>query len=193
MPSFIKLESQGVEASFVCQLDTGWSYHRERSSSWGNASMRSSCGAFPQLVIKGERPLVGGAISELVVLGSIREQAEQANKKHPSMASALAPAFWPAWVPVLTFFGDQQQYGKCKLNKPFPPQLLLGHDVCIGIETMTKTQSLWKSMWRHFRNTENKHTMWLWFSTLDTYLKYLISQHIINILAHLCLWLHYSQ
>jgi hypothetical protein len=27
----------------------------------------------------------------------------------------------------------------CKLNKPFPPQLLLGHDVCAGIETLTKT------------------------------------------------------
>jgi hypothetical protein len=42
--------------------------------------MRSSCKAFPQLVIKGERPLVGGAISGLVVLGSIREQAEQARE-----------------------------------------------------------------------------------------------------------------
>jgi hypothetical protein len=31
-----------------------------------------------QLVIKGERPLVGDAISGLVVLDSIREQAEQA-------------------------------------------------------------------------------------------------------------------
>jgi hypothetical protein len=31
---------------------------------------------------------------------------------------------------------------KCKLNKPFPPQLLLGHDVCAGIETLTKTGSL---------------------------------------------------
>jgi hypothetical protein len=40
--------------------------------------MRSSCGAFSQLVIKGERPLVGGTISGLVVLDSIREQAEQA-------------------------------------------------------------------------------------------------------------------
>jgi hypothetical protein len=28
-------------------------------------------------VIKGERPLVGGTISGLVVLGSIREEAEQ--------------------------------------------------------------------------------------------------------------------
>jgi hypothetical protein len=40
--------------------------------------MRSSCGAFSQLVIKGERPLVGGTISGLGVLGSLREQAEQA-------------------------------------------------------------------------------------------------------------------
>jgi hypothetical protein len=38
--------------------------------------MRSNCKAFSQLVIKEERPLVGGTISGLVVLGSIREQAE---------------------------------------------------------------------------------------------------------------------
>ena len=62
-------------AGFGCQLDTGWSYHRERSFSWGKASMRSSCKAFSQL---GEGPLVGGTISELAVLDSIREQAEQA-------------------------------------------------------------------------------------------------------------------
>jgi hypothetical protein len=55
--------------------------------------MRSNCKAFSQLVIKGERPLVGGTISGLVVLGSIREQAEQARKEHSSMASASAPAF----------------------------------------------------------------------------------------------------
>jgi hypothetical protein len=46
-----------VLTDFVCQLDTGWSYHRERSFSGGNASMRSSCGAFSQLVIKGGGPL----------------------------------------------------------------------------------------------------------------------------------------
>jgi hypothetical protein len=40
--------------------------------------MRSSCKAFSQLVIKGERPLVSGTISGPAVLGSIREQAEQA-------------------------------------------------------------------------------------------------------------------
>jgi hypothetical protein len=45
--------------------------------------MRSSCGAFSQLVIKGERLLVGGTISGLVVLGSVREQAEQARGSKP--------------------------------------------------------------------------------------------------------------
>jgi hypothetical protein len=40
--------------------------------------MRSNCKAFSQLVIKGEGLLVGGTIPGLVVLSSIREQAEQA-------------------------------------------------------------------------------------------------------------------
>jgi len=40
--------------------------------------MRSNCKAFSQLVIKAGRPIVGGAIPGLVVLGSIREQGEQA-------------------------------------------------------------------------------------------------------------------
>ena len=92
-PLLIKIPSSGtlcqiihrhiVLAGFVCQLDTSWSYHRERSFSWGSASMRSSCGAFSQLMIKREGPLVGGAISGLVVLGSIREQAEQARGSKP--------------------------------------------------------------------------------------------------------------
>ena len=46
--------------------------------------MRYNCKAFSQLVIKGERPLVGGTISGLVgSLGSIREQAEQARGSKP--------------------------------------------------------------------------------------------------------------
>jgi hypothetical protein len=57
-----------VLAGFMCQIDTGWGYHRERSFSWGSSFMRSSCGIFSQLMIKGEKPLVGGAISGLVVL-----------------------------------------------------------------------------------------------------------------------------
>jgi hypothetical protein len=81
--SFLSGCLPSVLAGFVCQLDTSWSYHRERSFSWGNASMRSNCKAFSQLVIKGEGPLVGGAISGLVVLGSIRKQAEQARASKP--------------------------------------------------------------------------------------------------------------
>jgi hypothetical protein len=45
--------------------------------------MRFSCKAFSQLVIKGKRLLVGGTISGLVVLDSIREQAEQARGSKP--------------------------------------------------------------------------------------------------------------
>jgi hypothetical protein len=45
--------------------------------------MRSSCKAFSQLVIKGEGPLVGGTIPGLVVLGSIREQAEHDRRSKP--------------------------------------------------------------------------------------------------------------
>jgi hypothetical protein len=64
-------------------------------------------------------------------------QEKQASKKHPSMASASAPASWPAWVPVLTSFGDQQQYGSVSCINSVLPNLLLGHDVCAGIETLT--------------------------------------------------------
>jgi hypothetical protein len=53
--------------------------------------MRSNSKAFSQLVIKGERPLVGGTISGLVVLGSIREQAEQARGGKP--VKNISP--WP--------------------------------------------------------------------------------------------------
>jgi hypothetical protein len=45
--------------------------------------MRSSCKAFSQFVTKGEGTLVGGAISALVVLCSIRKWAEQARGSKP--------------------------------------------------------------------------------------------------------------
>jgi hypothetical protein len=45
--------------------------------------MRFSCKAFSQLVIKRGGPLVGGTIPGLVVLGSIREKAEQASGSKP--------------------------------------------------------------------------------------------------------------
>jgi hypothetical protein len=53
--------------------------------------MRSSFKVFSQLVIKGDQPIVGGAITDLVVLNSIRKQAKQSSKQYPSMASASAP------------------------------------------------------------------------------------------------------
>jgi hypothetical protein len=53
--------------------------------------MRSSCGAFSQLVIKEEGLLMSGTISGLVVLGSIRKQAEQARRSKP--VSNIPP--WP--------------------------------------------------------------------------------------------------
>jgi hypothetical protein len=51
------------------------------------------------------------------------------------MASASALASWPAWVPVLTSFGDEQQYGSVRWVNPFLPNLFLGH-VCAGIEIL---------------------------------------------------------
>jgi hypothetical protein len=61
--------------------------------------MRSNCKAFSQLMIKGERTLVGGTISGLVVLGSIREQAEQASKKVPPwpLHQLLLPCLLAVW------------------------------------------------------------------------------------------------
>ena len=53
--------------------------------------MRSGCKAFSQLVIKWGGPLVGGAISGLVALGSIREQSEQSRGSKP--VSNVPP--WP--------------------------------------------------------------------------------------------------
>jgi hypothetical protein len=62
-------------------------------------------------------------------------QGRQASKEHPSMASASAPDFWPALVPVLTSCSDEQQCGNVSWINPFLCNLLLGHDVCAGIET----------------------------------------------------------
>jgi hypothetical protein len=59
---------RGCTGSFLCVNLTQAGVITERSFSWGSASMRSSCEAFSQLVNKEERPLVGGAISGLVVL-----------------------------------------------------------------------------------------------------------------------------
>ena len=59
MPS-LTLFLHVVLDGLVCELDTF--FHRERSFSWGNASMRFSGGVFSQLVIKGRGPLLGGTL-----------------------------------------------------------------------------------------------------------------------------------
>jgi hypothetical protein len=59
--------------------------------------MRCNCGVFSQLAIKGERPLIGGTISGLAVLGSIREQAEQARGSKP--VKNIPP--WPLYQLLL--------------------------------------------------------------------------------------------
>ena len=65
-------------------------------------------------------------------------QVKQASKKHPSMASASTPASWLGWVQIQTSFDNEQLCGCiCSIN-PFFPNLLLGHDVCVRIETLTK-------------------------------------------------------
>jgi hypothetical protein len=38
------------------------------------------------------------------------------------------------------FLGDEQQYGSVSRINPFLPNLLLGYNVCAGIETLTKTE-----------------------------------------------------
>ena len=95
--------------------------------------MRSSCKAFSQLVIKGGGPLVGGAISRLVVLGSIREQAEQTGR------SCISSCFLTCLSSSPDFLGDEQQYRSVSRINPFLPNLLLGHGVCLGMATLTKT------------------------------------------------------
>ena len=66
-----------VLASFVSTWHS-WSYHRERSFSWGNASIRCNCKAFSQLVIKGGKAPCGWDHLRAGSHGSIRKQAEQA-------------------------------------------------------------------------------------------------------------------
>ena len=102
--------------------------------------MRSSCKAFSQLVIKDGRAHCGWDHPSAGVLGSIRKQTEQGRGSKP--VKNIPP--WPLHqllLPDLTSFGDEQQYGSVSRINPFLPNLLLGHDVCAGIETLTKTTS----------------------------------------------------
>ena len=70
---------------------------------------------------------MGGAIPGLVVLGSIRKQAEEAmgkvSKQHPSMASASSPAsrFQPCLTSCFDFLQQLPVMGTYKLTKTSPP------------------------------------------------------------------------
>jgi hypothetical protein len=68
--------------------------------------MRFSCGTFSLLVIKGEGPFVDRTIPGLVVLGSIREQAEQARGSKP--VSNIPP--WPLHQLLLPDLLEFQSY-----------------------------------------------------------------------------------
>ena len=132
----------------LCQLDTSWSYHRERSFSCEMSPWDPALRHFLNLWSRGKAPCGWDHLSALVVLGSTREQSEQARgskpvKKHPSVASASVPASWPAWDPVPTsLVMNSKQYESVSRINPFLPNLLLGHDVCAGIETMNKTRGI---------------------------------------------------
>ena len=77
--------------------------------------MRSSCKAFSQLVINGRvQPTLGGAIPGLVVLGSLRKQAEQA------MGSISQVDYPPA---------------------PPPAAYILVMVFCCSLETLTQQES----------------------------------------------------
>jgi hypothetical protein len=65
--------------------------------------MRFNCKAFSQLVIKGERLLVGGTISGLVALGSIREKAEQARGGKPVRNIPPQPLYQLLLLALLEF------------------------------------------------------------------------------------------
>jgi hypothetical protein len=79
---------------------------------------------------------VSRATSRLVVLGILRNQAEQASKQHSSMASASAPASsFLLCFEFLPFLSSMMGYDiemEMKIN-PFFPQVICGH----GIETLT--------------------------------------------------------
>jgi hypothetical protein len=87
---------------------------------------------------------VGGGIPGLVVLGSIREKAEQARESKP--VRNIPP--WPLHqflLPDLLMFQplhplmiNSNVESVSQIN-PFLPNLFLGHDVCSGIEILTKT------------------------------------------------------
>jgi hypothetical protein len=123
----------------LCQLDTAGVITEKRASGeemppWGIFSIsdqggRARCGR--------DHPWAGSL--EFYQRAGWASQSKQASKNippwllHQLLLSDLLELL------VLTSFGDEQQYGSVSRINPFLPNLLLGHDVCAGIETLTKT------------------------------------------------------
>jgi len=120
---------------------------------WEKASLRSSCKAFSQLVIKGG----GGRGSHWVVpslgcsLGfykraSWARQGKQARGSKPVSNTLHGLCISSCFLTCLSFSPDFPWWWtamwKCELNKPFPPQLAL---FCAGIGTLSETQT-WSGM-----------------------------------------------
>jgi hypothetical protein len=145
-----------VLAGLLSAWHTNLSHRRGGNLNWED-SVRSSYKAFPQLVIngRGTQPLVGGAISELVVLGSTRKQVEQARDSKPVSSTPpwhlhqlLSPGSCPDFLQCWT------ARWKCKPTKPFPPQLAFWSWCAITtIEPLTKTHT-------NFLNVQTALTFW---------------------------------
>ena len=99
---------------------------------------------------------MGGDIPGLMILGSIRKQAEQTRGSNPVSSTPpwllhrlLPPGFCPVWVPVQNFLWWWTAMCKCKLNKPFPPQLVFWSRCSVAaIETL--------------RQVGTRSEVWLW-------------------------------
>ena len=102
--------------------------------------MRSNCKAFSQLVIKGGGLLVGGTIPGLVVLvleeSRLSKPGEASQKRTSLHGLCINSCFLTCLSSSPDFRGDEQSVSRINT---FFPNLLLGHDVCVGIETLTKT------------------------------------------------------
>jgi hypothetical protein len=61
------------------------------------------------------------------------------------MASCISSCFLICLSSSPDFLGDEQQYGSVSQINPLLPNLLLGHDVCAGTKTLTKTN--WYQKW----------------------------------------------
>ena len=66
-----------VLAGFMCQLDTDWGYHRERSFSWGKYLHEIQLWCIFSISDQGGKAPCGWDHIWDGSLGSIREQAEQ--------------------------------------------------------------------------------------------------------------------